>query len=397
MSAKTERLYYDDGYRREFEASVTRVEERGGALAVWLDRTAFYPTSGGQPFDTGWLGDCAVVDVVDEDDGIVHVVRGEIALGPGQAVRGAIDWTRRFDHMQQHTGQHILSAAILRAVGVPTVSVHLGTDAATIDLARELSPSELHAAEDDANRLVWEDRPVSVRYAAAEEAGALGLRKPSARSGTLRLIDIDGIDLSACGGTHVARTGAVGVIVLRAWERFKGGQRVEFQCGGRAMAAVRQLRDIVSAAGRLLSVVPNELPGAIQRLQADLREQHRLAGSVRTELAMHQAATYAASAETVGGVGLVRRSVDGDAAMLKTLASAITAGPGLLAALVSSSGPTLVVVARSKDVQVACDRVIKELIDAFGGRGGGRPEFAQAGNIGAPADAILARVRDMLV
>lgn len=394
---KTVRLYYDDANDREFDASIVRVEDRGDARAVWLDRTAFYPTSGGQPFDTGVLGGGAVIDVVDEDDDIVHVVHGEVPLVPGQQVRGAIDWTRRFDHMQQHTGQHMLSAAIVRVTGVPTVSFHLGKEAATIDLARELSPTELTAAESEANRVIWEDRLVSVRYAEAEAAGAQGLRKASARSGTLRLVEIDEFDLSACGGTHVVRTGGVGVITVRGWERFRGGQRIEFQCGGRALAAARQLRDIVSAGVRVLSVVPGELPVAIERLQLDLREQQRLAANLRSELAVHQAAAYAASAETVGGVALVRRCVEGDATVLKALASAITAGPGMLTALVSSGSPTLVVVARSKDVEVACDQVIKELIAAFGGRGGGRPDLAQAGNIGAPPEAILARVRDMLV
>jgi alanyl-tRNA synthetase len=330
---KTERLYYDDAYCRDFEAAIVRVEPRADARAVWLDRTAFYPSSGGQPFDTGFLGGCAVTDVVvDDDDDVAHVVRGDAPLAARQVVRGAIDWERRFDHMQQHTGQHILSAAIVRLLHVPTVSFHMGRDTSTIDLARELSPAELHGAEAEANRIVWENRPVSVRYADAGAAGTLGLRKPSARSGTLRLVDIEGVDLSACGGSHVSQSGGVGVIVLKSWERFKGGQRIEFQCGGRALVAARQLRDIVSAGGRLLSVVPNELTGAIERLQADLREQQRLASSVSTELAMHQAAKYAAAAETVGGVGLVRRSVDGDATVLRTLAVAITAGPGLVAA-----------------------------------------------------------------
>lgn len=394
---RTDRLYYDDAYCREFEAAIVRVETRGQARAVWLDRTAFYPSSGGQPFDTGALGGCAVIDVVDEDDGVVHVVEGEAPLAARQAVRGAIDWERRFDHMQQHTGQHILSAAIVRRWQVPTIGFHLGKESATIDLARELTAAQVAEAEVDANRVVWEDRPVTVRYADAGDAPALGLRKASSRTGTLRLVDIEGVDLSACGGTHVARTGGVGIVTVRAWERFKGGQRIEFQCGGRALNMGRQLRDIVSAGVRLLSVLPVELPGAIERLQTDLREQQRLSSGLRAELATHQAEAYAASAETVAGLRLVRRSVEGDATVLKALASAITASPGVFAALVSSSAPTLVVVARSKDVEVACDRVIRELITAFGGRGGGRAEFAQAGNVGAPPDAILARVRDVLL
>jgi alanyl-tRNA synthetase len=244
--------------------------------------------------------------------------------------------------------------------------------------------------------VVWEDRLVTVRYAEAGDAATLGLRKASQRTGTLRLIDVDGWDLSACGGTHVGRTGGVGVISVRSWERFKGGQRVEFQCGGRVLSTTRQLRDIVGAGVRLLSVLPAELPGAIERLQGELREQQRGASVLRGELAGHQAVAYAAAAEAIGGTRAVLRALDADAALLRMLATAIAAQPGLLAVLVSTATPALVAVARSKDVERACDAIVKELTASFGGRGGGRPDFAQAGGLAAPAEQILARVRDML-
>src|ERR1051326_619895 len=219
----TERLYYADAYLHEFDASITRVASRDGRTAVYLDRTAFYPTSGGQPFDIGTLNASRVVDVVDEDGGIAHLVDGR--LSAGDRVHGVIDWTRRFDHMQQHTGQHVLSAAIDRLFGARTVSFHLGADASTIDLSRELTRDELIAAEIDANRIVWENHPVAIRYASAEEAARLPLRKESIREGTLRLIDIEDFDLSACGGTHVARTGGIGVIAVASSERFKGDRK----------------------------------------------------------------------------------------------------------------------------------------------------------------------------
>lgn len=393
---KTARLYYDDAYCREFEASIVRVEDRGDVRAVWLDRTAFYPTSGGQPFDTGVLGGGAVIEVVDEDDDIVHVVRGETALASGQRVHGAIDWARRFDHMQQHTGQHILSAAILRVAGVPTVSFHLGREAATIDLARELSPAELTAAEGEANRAVWEDRLVSVRYAEADAAGAKGLRKPSVRSGTLRLVEIDGVDLSACGGSHVSRTGAVGVIVITSWERCKGGQRVEFLCGGRVVTGFRLQRDAVASSLRLLSVLPSELPAAIERLQGDLKEQQKAVGAARAELASHRAEALVRQAELRDGVRFVFHAAEGDAGDLKTLASAVVDRPGVVAVLASTGLPALVVVARSKDARAACDQVVKALVTLFGGKGGGRPDFAQGGNLSARADAILAQARALV-
>src|SRR5262245_31683949 len=214
----TERLYYNDPYLREFDAVVRGVSRRGERLVVSLDRTAFYPTSGGQPFDTGTIGSYRVVDVLDENGGTIdHVLAGagvrhvsdtsqsgaglvsDTCLTPGATVHGAIDWDRRFDHMQQHTGQHVLSAAFDKRFGVRTVSFHLGAQSSTIDLAREMTPAEIAAAEDDANRVVWDDRPVAIRYATAEEAAALPLRKESLRGGTLRLIEVERFDLSACG------------------------------------------------------------------------------------------------------------------------------------------------------------------------------------------------------
>src|SRR5215204_2908719 len=251
----TERIYYNDPYARTFDGRVVEVRNVNGRTAVTLDRSAFYPTSGGQPFDVGTLNSARVVEVIEDDDGeMVHVIDG--SLSAGEAASGAIDWERRFDHMQQHTGQHVLSAAFDRSFKVRTESFHLGTASATIDLAREVSPGEIARAEKDANTVVWEDRPVAIRYSDAAEAARLPLRKESARGGVLRLIDVEGYDISACGGTHVSRTGAIGIIAVAAWEKFRGGSRIEFVCGGRALAAFHVLRDATASSGRLLSVLP---------------------------------------------------------------------------------------------------------------------------------------------
>lgn len=393
MTTDQPRLYYDDPYLREFDATVTRVEARGIRSAIWLDRTAFYPTSGGQPFDTGSLGGRKVVEVVDENDDIVHLVEGAHAARVGDGVRGEIDWDRRFDHMQQHTGQHVLSATIVRRCKAPTLSFHLGHDVCTIDLARELSPEELIAVEDDANRVVGDNRLVAIRYASADEAATLGLRKPSQRQGTLRLIDVDGVDLSACGGTHVRHTGAIGGMVITGWERFKSGQRIAFVCGGRAVRAHRVLRDTVTASVRLLSVLPSELPAAIGRLQSDQRERDRTVDALHRELATFQAASLADAAEPHGSARWVFKAIDTNANGLKALAQAITAKPGLMVVLVSATRPTLLVVARSPELTDACDGLVKSLAAEFGGRGGGRPDFAQAGALAASPDAVLARAR----
>jgi alanyl-tRNA synthetase len=409
----TDRLYYTDPYLQTFDAAIVRVEPHGQRLRVWLDRTAFYPSSGGQPFDTGSLGSWRVVDVSDEDDGtIAHVVEqsstpepGTPQPEPGQGVAGAIDWPRRFDHMQQHTGQHVLSAAIARLFAVRTVSFHLGATDSTIDVARELTAGEIAAAEAEANRIVWENRPVGIRFASAEEAAAMPLRKEPARGGTLRLIDVEGFDLSACGGTHVARTGAIGIIAVASWERFKGGQRIAFLCGGRALDGYRALRDAVSHTVRLVSVLPAELPAAVERLLADAKEQKRTTTSLQVDLTRYRAAELAASATEMalkadaGGasVRLVARVLAADANALKALATAVVASPGYLVALVSTTMPALVVVARSADVSVAAQPLLASLLAKFGGRGGGKADFAQGGGlVAASANEILeAIVREL--
>ena len=388
----TDRLYYTDPYSREFDATVARVEPREGRSAVVLDRTAFYPTSGGQPFDTGTLGSARVVDVVEEDDGsVVHVVEG--ALQSGQHVHGAIDWARRFDHMQQHTGQHVLSAAFDRLFGARTVGFHLGAASSTIDIALELPARDLTAAGDEANRIVWEDRPVAIRFATAEEAAALPLRKETERQGQLRLIEVHDFDLSACGGTHVARTGAIGVIAIASWERFKGGQRVEFLCGGRALARFRSLRDTVAASMRLLSVGADEVPASVERLQAEAKEQRRALAAIQVNLARYKGEELAAAAETTAKGRLVLLAIDLDANGLKGLAAAVAAKLGCAAVLVSTSEPLLVVVARAADSPVQANQVLAALTKQFGGRGGGKPEMAQGGGLSGPPEDVLAAAR----
>lgn len=394
----TERLYYTDAYLREFDASVSNVSSGNGLSIVRLDRTAFYPASGGQPFDVGDLNGLRVLEVVDQEDGdIAHVVDAPAdAFAVGQTVHASIDWTRRFDHMQQHTGQHVLSAAIDRRFGVRTVSFHLGAESSTIDLARELTRDELAAAELDANRVVWDNLEITVRFVSAEDAATLPLRKEPVRQGTLRLIDVGGFDLSACGGTHVARAGGIGIIATGAIERFKGGQRLEFFCGGRALKKFGAMRDVIAGSIRVLSVMPEELPASIERLQSEARERQKAIAAVQVELARHRAQEFAAAAEQTPVGRLVARAVDADAQVLKALSLAITSKPGFVAVLVSTSSPALVVVARSQDVSIAANQLLASLTAKFGGRGGGKPDLAQAGGLEGDLAAILDAARSSI-
>lgn len=390
----TVRLYYTDPSVAEFDAQVTGVEQHDGRPAVILDRTAFYPTSGGQPFDTGRLGDAAVVDVIDRDDGmILHVIDRAIATGP---VHGRIDWPRRFEHMQQHTGQHLLSAAFDRLRGVRTESFHLGALSSTIDLARVVSPSEIDAAEDEANRIVWEDRPITIRFADAAEAAALPLRKEPVRGGRLRLVEVEEFDISACGGTHVSRTGGVGTIAVASSERVRGGSRVEFVCGVRALRTFRLLRDSIAASVRLISVLPDALPAGIERLQADAKETRRQLKDAQSRLAGFEAAALAGRAAVHGDARVVVHALEGwDQGGLKTIASAIAHRAGHVAVLFSVPAPCAVVIARSEGTSFDSAAALERLIQEFGGKGGGRPDLAQGGGLQGTPDALVAFARNL--
>jgi len=391
----TERLYYTDPYLREFDAHVAERTTYEGKPALTLDRTAFYPTSGGQPFDVGTLSGARVIDVVDTDDGrLLHVVD---RLPDGDAVKGTIDWARRFDHMQQHTGQHVLSAAFDRLLGARTESFHLGADYSTIDLARDLGAADVARAEAEANRVVWDDRPVAIRFASADEAATLGLRKESKRGGTLRLIDVQDFDLSACGGTHVARTGAIGIIAVSATERFKGGLRVTFLCGGRALTGFRALRDVAAASVRALSVLPAELPAAIERLQAENKDARGQLKDLRLRLAGMTGESLIATAVDAAGVRLVTACLpDHDANTLKAVAQRIAQHRGHIAVLVGDPAAAPIVVARAEDVAADAGALLKQIVQRHGGKGGGRPELAQGGGLTAPAEVVLQSARDLL-
>ncbi len=393
----TTRLYYLEPYRRSFDATVLSVEPVAGHSHVTLDQTAFYPTSGGQPFDTGTLGGAAVTDVIDREDGsIAHVVSG--TLRPGEVVTGEIDWARRFDHMQQHTGQHVLSAAFDRLFGVRTESFHMGQLASTIDLAREVSEGEIAKAEDDANRIVWEDRPVAIRFATAEEAAAMPLRTESARGGSLRLIDVQDYDLSACGGTHVERTGAIGIIAVAGWEKFKGGSRIEFLCGDRALQRFRVWRGSLSAIQKHLSVPPIEMAASIERMQADAKSVQRTVRGFQEKLAVHEAQALMTRAERSGAHLIAAEALEGwDPQGLKAIAvAAASAHPDAVVVLFTSTSPAQAVIARGATASADAGALLKQLTAKFGGKGGGKADLAQGGGLAGTVDELIAFARNLL-
>ena len=387
----TERLYYTDAYLTRFDAHVAGRVVHDRQPAVRLDRTAFYPASGGQPADRGTIQAVPVTDVIDLEDGsILHVLERPVE-GDGP-VACEIDWLRRHDHMQQHTGQHVLSAALEREHGIRTESFHLGAEASTIDVSAAVALEQLVPVEAAANRLVWENRPVHVRFADEAEAASLPLRKPPARGGPLRIIEIENFDFSACGGTHVARTGELGLIAVTNLERYKGGTRLEFVCGRRALSRFQALRLAVSSAARLLSTTASDLPSAIERLHADIRGQRH--GARQWQERAIEAEAERLLLRDGGGPSVIRKHLaEWDPQALKGLAAALGARPRLVAVLVGSE-PGTVIVACGAETDVDAAAVVRDLTNRFGGRGGGRRELAQAGGLRASAAEILQAALD---
>ena len=397
--AATERLYYDDAFRREFDATVLACERAGETWQVKLDRTAFYPTSGGQPFDTGKLNDVVVVDVSDEHgEEIVHVTDKPVALG---AVHGTIDWQRRFDHMQQHTAQHMLSAAFIELSGFQTVSFHLGRDISTIDLA---APSvvlrHLEEAERRVNEIIFQDREIRVRYGTAEELAREGIRKKVEREGTLRVIDIADFDRQPCGGTHLARTGQAGMLLIRKCERQKQNWRVEFVAGFRALAASRDDLRILRSAAEQIGCGMAELPQMIGKMIEERRASVRDAKKLTERLAELESAELLEKKAEVSADG-ARKIVaaifdDAAASYLSMLASKLVANAGVRAALASRSAKAIVL-AQSAGLDGDMGSLLRELLANFGGKGGGSKFFAQGSVSEAVAiDGIIQDARGRL-
>ncbi|MCL4524588.1 MAG: DHHA1 domain-containing protein [Acidobacteria bacterium] len=389
----TERLYYTDSFLREFEARVISCGPgAAGKFHVVLDRTAFYPTSGGQPNDTGRLCEASVLEVVEREDGaIVHVTDLALALG---AVRGAIDWGRRFDHMQQHTGQHLLSAAFVELFKFPTVSFHLGSESSSIDLGTSsLSAEHAAGAEQRTNQIIFEDRPVEVRFGTREELAASGVRKDVDREGVLRAISVKDLDLQPCGGTHVERTGQVGLVLLRKIERQKQNWRVEFVCGERAMRAARADYAALNESARLLTCGLPEVPAMLGKALEERKQAQRSRQDLLERLAAFEVEEMLRAdegeAESAKRI-IVRVFTDADAVYLRMLATRLAATPGVQALLATRAGGHIVF-AQSPGFSADMNALLRECIQSAGGKGGGMKDFAQGNVPGAERlDELLA-------
>lgn len=375
----TERLYYRDSYLREFRARVTAVEQDGHR--VYLDRTAFYPSSGGQPFDTGTLGGSAVLEVIDEEDRVAHVLAAPVSapLFPASSgaaeIEGAIHWDRRWDHMQQHSGQHLLSAVLEELFGLGTLSFHLGAETSTIDIqATALTPAQIEAAELRCAEIVAAARPVRVDFEEADKVE--GLRKASERGGTLRVVSIEGIDRSACGGTHVRSTAEIGLVQIRKLDKIRGTVRLEFVCGLRALNRARADYRILATIGRTLAAPPEESSALVTALVERNKAVEKTAARLATELARRGGAElYASAAPDANGVRrYTQRGPIDDAARAR--AQAFVAGPKAVFLAVCEDPPSLLLAA-SADSGVHAGERVKTAVGGAGGRGGGNQALAQ--------------------
>lgn len=380
----TERLYYHDSFLYDFDARVVESLARDGKHAIVLDRTAFYPTSGGQVHDLGTLvfegKQIAVTEVADEEDGrILHFAAEPFAAGA--VVHGTVDSTRRIDHIQQHSGQHVLSAAFIQLFNIPTVSFHMGDESCTIDLETNgLTVAQAEKAELLANQVIAEDRPVKIRFVPLEEARQLGLRKlPPKQTGDLRIIDIKEFDLTACGGTHVRATGQIGSILLRKIEKVKQGMRVEFVCGLRTVATARRDYNALTEAAAVYSSHIYDVPEQIRKSLAEAKAAGKAQNKLLEELAELYAERLLAQSSGSPRV-LTQLYAERDAVFIKLLAQKLTAGKSdVVALLAAGAGQPTLVFAQSAGQKFNMGQLMKDAMAQLGGRGGGSADLAQGG------------------
>lgn len=379
----TEKIYFSDSSILEFTANVIAVNPTERGYQVALDRTAFYPTGGGQPNDTGMIGNARVVDVIEDKEGIIyHILKDAEAISAGQTVTGRIDRARRFDYTQQHSGQHILTRAFMTACGAETRSLHLGIQTSTIDIDLEFPTGKnIRAAEEIANAIIFEDRPMRVHQVNEEEASRMPLRKESTVRGDIRVIEIADFDWSPCGGTHVTRTGQVGLIAIKGYERVKKMTRVEFVCGLRALADYRLANATAVAVAKLVSAERDSSPDLVARA---MQENKALKKRVRDLLELAttaEALQMLAGATPQGEFKIVKAAFEGrDLEEVRLLASKIIQSEPAVALLgTKDASAARLVFARSSSLTQNMGQILSEACQLLGGRGGGKPEMAQGG------------------
>ncbi len=374
---ETRRLYEEDPYATHFQADIISSKPEGDHFRVILDRTLFYPEGGGQPSDTGNLGGVPVLLAREEDGQIIHVMTSLPASN--KAVPGEIYWERRFDHMQQHSGQHILSAASDRLLRARTIGFHLGSSVSTIDLARpEIDDNEILQIEDLANRTVFANLPVRIDVVPSSDSGHFDLRKPPPERESLRIVSIGEFDRIACCGTHVRKSGEIGLIKIIANESYKGGRRITFLCGGRALSDYRSRFLTLDTACRSLTVGQDELLHRLAKLQEELAEQKINQRRISRELDRYQAAELLREGEDVRDIRLVTTEIqDRTPKEISGLVKEITAAGSVLVILGVRQEQALLLLGKSQRIAFDLPGLVQELKNSLGWRGGGNELSAQ--------------------
>ena len=397
----TEKLYYQDSYLREFDARILKKSLLAdGKFAIILDRTAFYPEGGGQPCDLGTLNGVPVIDVRTINEEIVHTTDGD----PGEeTVQGVLDWQRRFDHMQQHSGEHILSGILLANYQAENVGFHLSASSCQIDVTlAALSPEQAAAIEDAANTVIFANVPVGGRFVEQADLAGYSLRKePGREFSQIRLVSVENCDCCPCGGTHVARTGDVGLFKLRGWEKRKNNIRLDFVCGGRALADYRLKHDLSRALSTRFSTPVEGVLPAVERTLEKLDANLALLSATRK--AYHEELAARLLAETVNPKGTAphivsRAFVNYAAGDLQDFAARITAAGSICLAAASDSetGRTSVLFAAAANPPLPMNELLKQTLTPVGGKGGGNAMSAQGGVQGGDAERILATAQEIL-
>jgi alanyl-tRNA synthetase len=387
----TRRLYYDASCLAEFEATIIEQLTLENKPAVVLDATCFYPTSGGQPHDTGTLNGVPVLDVLEVGERIAHILAQPLPLG---TVHGVLDWPRRLDHMQQHSGQHILSQAFECELSASTLSFHMSAASSTIDIScPSLDWNAAARVEELANRIVLEDGPVTVREYDADEVQTLPLRKIPVTQGRIRVVNMAEFDVCACGGTHVHRTGEVGSIHIRRWEKSRGQTRVEFLCGSRALRDYRVQNILCQTLAAQFSTTIAEMPESVARLaEAEQTARHQVE-ALRKRLLECELPRWVDEAWTLGAMRVICRVLEGyDASNMRYIAQTLVQKPGMVALLAVNDPSPQLCFARAEDVATDMNQLLRAVVTPLGGRGGGKPPMAQGG--GVAAEQLVAILED---
>ena len=377
----THKVYIENQYLREFSATVNQIIEAGERTGVILSQTLFYPSSGGQPHDTGTLNEIPVLDVYeDASQQVVHLLAEPLA---GNRVEGRINWARRFDHMQQHTGQHLLSQALIKAANAETTSFHMGDDSATLDVNRAgLSPETITAVEDLANQIIYENRPVIGRIIEKNELDQYPVRKPPAVDDHIRIVEIKNFDFSPCGGTHCSNTGEIGIVKIRRFENYKGGTRVHFLCGLRALKDFQKKSNIIRKIGAYLSAGETELYKNIKKSRDELKSLRRENSNLNKRYLHYEARAVFSERKKIDTVNIiVKKFQDRHPKELKTLARCILEiSPNTVVLFgAKSEGKAALFFLRSEAVAGDMGKIMQDICTIIDGRGGGRPQQAQGG------------------